>query len=117
MEHSDKSRARTQSSESSVQLTSTDKTLTTLVLDVLERLTILEQSFKYSDLARSEIVKKVDKLAEICAAKAEVEEMSRLLAEHEDFFKEFRMGLRVAKAGWAFIYISGGTIVGAIVQW
>lgn len=106
-----------QSSESSVQYDPSERSLTTLVLDVLERLTILEQSFKYADLQRGEIVTKVNKLSEVCAAKEDVKIMARLVDEHEKFFNEFKFGMRVAKAGWAFVYVSGGTLFGAGIQW
>lgn len=117
MEPSDKSPARTRSSGTSVQLPESERTLTTLILDVLERLTILEQTFKFADAQRTEISQKVTALAKVSVVKKDIEEMVKLVKEHENFFKEFQFGLKVARAGWATLYMAGGGIFGAGIQW
>lgn len=114
---SDKSLERMPSSENSVQLPSTERTITTLVLDVLERLTILEQSFKFADLQRNKIAEEVTRLGTICAVKSDLEKVVKLVDEHEEVFRQFKFGLRVARAGWAAIYVTGGGLVGAGFQW
>lgn len=117
MERSSKSLEKMPSSGTSVQIQDGERTLTTLTLDVLQRLTILESSIKFADIQRNGIENKLEHLASICVAKKDVEELIVLVKQHEDFFKEFRFGLRVAKIGWAVMYLTGGSLFGALVQW
>lgn len=117
----EQSSEKTQSSKNSAPLD--PRANQTILLDIFERITVLEQGFHYATLQRDQIVrgqeemqKEMKALSSTCAGKTELEAIGTYVKQHEQFFQEFRFGLRVAKVGWSIIYICGGAVGMLVVQ-
>lgn len=105
-----------------------DKSIQTLLLDLLQRTAVLETSTRLSDGQRTELISTItrlgDRLGEVTGAiktlsrlDEDVQALNERLDKHDELFAEARGGLRVARVFWSVVWGTVGGLIGLIVAW
>lgn len=98
--------------------------LQSLILDVIERLSILETSARFADQQRQSLIDTTAKLnerlepfrelgASVSGIRAEVEKLKKIVDSHREYFIEIKGGIKLMKFVWWAVWAaigSGATI-------
>lgn len=101
---------------------------TSLVLDVIERLTVVEQGQRFADIHREALIKAINRLTDkiddlrqvpdrLKAVEKLVTELKEQVETHDDFVKELKTGMKIGGKVWAVIYTCLGAGGATLLQW